>query len=235
MGGVSKKEAEKVRMLGEQYERLQRAWSENAMLFHDMGNHLQTIFHLAQAGENEEICRYISRISKPVEQLGSIYFTGVGVVDAVLNAKKQLAEERGYEMDVNAQLPANTGISEDDFCTVLTNLLDNAIESMDREKAGRAAMEKGEQGMGEFERAYPPIEVSLRHIHHFLVVRVTNPCTEERPQGRGFFATSKRDRSRHGWGVKSVQKAVRKYNGSLTLEVKDGKFAVSALLFFGDK
>ena len=102
MGGVSKKEAEKVRMLGEQYERLQRAWSENAMLFHDMGNHLQTIFHLAQAGENEEICRYISRISKPVEQLGSIYFTGVGVVDAVLNAKKQLAEERGYEMDVNA-------------------------------------------------------------------------------------------------------------------------------------
>ncbi len=75
----------------------------------------------------------------------------------------------------------------------------------------------------------------LRHIHHFLVVRVTNPCTEERPQGRGFFATSKRDRSRHGWGLKSVQKAVRKYNGSLTLEVKDGKFAVSALLFFGDK
>ena len=72
MGGVSKKEAEKVRMLGEQYERLQRAWSENAMLFHDMGNHLQTIYHLAPAGENVEICRYISRISKPVEQLGRI-------------------------------------------------------------------------------------------------------------------------------------------------------------------
>lgn len=235
--GVSKKEAEKVRMLSRQYEQLQRAWSENAMLFHDMGNHLQTIFHLAQAGKNEEICRYISRISKPVEQLSGIYFTGVGIVDAVLNAKRQLAEERGYEMDINAQLPANTGISEDDFCTVLTNLLDNAIESMDRERAGLApaGKEGRETGRTGAEASLSPIEVSLRHIHHFLVIRVTNPCTKQKAGGRGLFTTSKRDAARHGWGLRSVQKTVRKYNGSLTLEVKEGKFAASALLFFEDE
>lgn len=134
-GRVLKKEAEKMKMLSRQYERLWQAWSGNAMLFHDMENHLQTIYHLAKAGENEEICRYIAHISKPVEQLNGILWTGVGIVDAVLNAKKQLAEEKGYEMDINTQLPANTGIAEDDFCTVLTNLLDNAIESMDREKS----------------------------------------------------------------------------------------------------
>ena len=45
---VPKKEEEKIRMLSLQYERLQQAWSENAMLFHDMENHLQTIYHLAE-------------------------------------------------------------------------------------------------------------------------------------------------------------------------------------------
>ena len=96
------REAEKAKMLSRQYEWLWRAWSENAMLFHDMENHLQTIYHLAETGKNEEICRYIARISKPVEQFTGVLWTGVGIVDAVLNAKKQLAKEKGFEMDIHA-------------------------------------------------------------------------------------------------------------------------------------
>lgn len=38
-------------------------------------------------------------------------------------------------MDINAQLPVNTGIAVDDFCTILANLIDNAIESVVRERS----------------------------------------------------------------------------------------------------
>ena len=127
-------------------------------------------------------------------------------------------------MDINAQLPANTGIADDDLCTVLTNLLDNAIESMDREKDRLA--HGGEQ------QKLPPIQVSLRHIHHFLVIHVSNPCTEEKAGRKGLSATVKRDRLRHGWGLKSVQKTLLKYNGSLSLEVTKGRFVASAIMFF---
>ncbi len=58
-----------------------------------------------------------------------------------IDAKKQLAEERGYERMWNAHC-CQHGIIDDDFCTVLQNLLDNAIESMDREKAGRLQWRK---------------------------------------------------------------------------------------------
>lgn len=230
-----KKEAEKMTMLSRQYERLWRAWSENAMLFHDMENHLQTIYHLAKRGDNEEICQYISRISKPTEQLTGILWTGVGIVDAVLNAKKQLAGEKGYEIDINAQLPANTGIAEDDFCTVLTNLLDNAIESMDREKERMrdAGDCPGEGTLAEMRLL--PIEVSLRHIHHFLVIRVSNPCGGKQSGRHGFLSTTKKDRQLHGWGLKSVRRTVRKYNGSLSLEVEEGRFVASAIMFFASQ
>ena len=213
------KEAEKVKMLGSQYRLLLQAWSENAMLFHDMENHLQTIYHLAGEGKCEEIRRYISHISKPVEQLSEVLWTGVGIVDAVLKAKKQLATEKGYAMDINAQLPANTGIAEDDLCTVLTNLLDNAIESMDREK---------ENLPGDT----PVIRITLRSIHHFLVINVSNPCIGHSPIGPRLFLTSKKDNIHHGWGLKSVRKTVHKYNGSLSLEMTDGRFTATAMMFY---
>lgn len=229
---VLKKEAEKAEMLSRQYGRLWQAWSENAMLFHDMDNHLQTIYHLAQKGNNEEICRYISHISKPTTQLAGILWTGIGIVDAVLGVKKQLAEEKGYVMDINAQLPANTGIAEDDFCTVLANLLDNAIESMDREwskmeKAGEDSCQNMPYG-----NALSPIEVSIRHIHHFVVIRVSNPCSEKKTGRHRFFSTTKKDRLRHGWGLKSVRQTVEKYNGSLSLEVEEERFVALAMMFF---
>lgn len=229
---ILKQEAEKVKMLSGQYELLLQAWSENAMLFHDMGNHLQTIYHLACERKNEEIRQYISRISEPVDRLSGILWTGVGIVDAVLNAKKQLAMEKGYIMDINAQLPANTGIGEDDFCTVLTNLLDNAIESMDREKEAL----RGKNTFVDKEllpnKNSAAIQVSLRSIHHFLVIRISNPCGKQTTKNQRLFPTSKKDRLHHGWGLKSVRQTVQKYDGSLSLEVMDGQFVATAMMFF---
>ena len=122
-------------------------------------------------------------------------------------------------MDINAQLPANTGIAEDDLCTVLTNLLDNAIESMDREK---------ENLPGDT----PVIRITLRSIHHFLVINVSNPCIGHSPIGPRLFLTSKKDNIHHGWGLKSVRKTVHKYNGSLSLEMTDGRFTATAMMFY---
>lgn len=242
---TSKRQEEKIRMLSSQYDRLQRAWSENAMLFHDMDNHLQTICHLAENGSNEEIRRYISRISRPVEPPAGILHTGVGIVDAVLNAKKRQAQEKGCRMDINAQLPANTGIDEDDFCTILTSLLDNAMESMDRERAHRGRVRGGgpsgersggERGSGtapaEGER--PVISVSLRRIQHFLVICVSHPCAETPARGWNLLATSGQDRLRHRRRLKRVRRAVEKYKGSLSLAQEDGRFVAAAMLFFPD-
>ncbi|MDE6999552.1 MAG: GHKL domain-containing protein [Lachnospiraceae bacterium] len=217
-----KRETQKVRMLGEQYELLQRTWSEHAMLFHDMDNHLQTIYHLAGEGRCQEIREYIARISMPIEQLSGMLWTGVGIVDAVLNDKRRLAQERGCSLDINAQLPVNTGIAGDDFCTILTNLIDNAIESVVREQTVP-------------EREAPAtIGVAVRQIHHFVMIRITNPCGREPERRRGLFCTAKADRLHHGWGLKRVQQTVQRYNGSFSCELRSGKFVATAMLCMCD-
>lgn len=216
-----KRETQKVKMLGEQYEQLQRTWSEHAMLFHDMDNHLQVIYYLAGEGKCQEIQEYITRISKPFEQLSGILWTGVGIVDAVLNDKKRLAQEMGCTLDINVQLPANTGIAGDDFCTILTNLIDNAIESVGREQAVLA----GEA---------VTIDVAIRQIHHFVMIRITNPCGREPERKRGLFFTAKQDRMLHGWGLKRVRQVVQRYNGSFDCEVRSGSFVATAMLCICD-
>ncbi len=70
---VVEKEAEKVRMLGEQYERLQSSVVRNAMLFSRYGNHLQTHFSSAQAGENEKSAVKCSRIASLWSSLQHIF------------------------------------------------------------------------------------------------------------------------------------------------------------------
>lgn len=110
-----KEAEEKNRLLHRQYEILQKNYAANAQLFHDMNHHLQVIYHLAEKGESEKIRAYIAHAARPVQELSGCVWTGVDIVDAIINQKKQLAEEKGYTMDINAQLPYNTGIASDEF------------------------------------------------------------------------------------------------------------------------
>lgn len=211
------RETAKNEILNQQYEMLQKAYSDNAMLFHDINNHLQTIYSLAEKKDHAAIQQYITRISAPTEQLSGILWTGVGIVDAILNAKKELALKKGYQMDINAQLPSNTGITSDDFCTILGNLIDNAIESLDRQHIPDTAA---------------TIHVTLRRINHFLIFQISNPCSQLPRRKLDFFLSAKRDFLKHGWGLKSVKRSVIKYNGTFSYGIEGDRFVATAMLFF---
>lgn len=210
---------EKNMFLSQQYALLQQNYTANAALFHDMDHHLQVIYHMAGKEDCSGIRSYIMRISRPVRDLEGCIWTGVDVVDAILNQKQHLAQEKGYSLDINAQLPFNTGIATDDFCSILCNLLDNAIEAMDTAKE---------------QLSDTALTLTLRRINHFVLIQVRNPCPVPPPEKRGFFPTRKKN-GLHGWGLKNVQRAAARYDGTLHCEVQDGCFTASAMLFFPEE
>ena len=131
---------------------------------------------------------------------------------AILDAKKQ-----GIEIDVNAEFPKDCNITSDDLCVVLFNLLDNAMEAC--QKFMRQT------------KTPPRVQVTLRRIHQFLIIKIQNPCVLPRKLF-GIFPTTKADAGHHGIGLRNVREKVEKYNGSLEFEVEGGMFTVTALLFF---
>lgn len=207
----------KNQVLEENYHLLTDLYQKNEHLYHDMNHHLQMIFHLAKKNGTPEIAEYVNSISTPINELSDMTWSGVDIVDAILNHTVLDAKRKGIEIDVNAEFPKDCNITSDDLCVILFNLLDNAMEACQR------FMRKT--------KTPPRIEVTLRRIHQFLIIKIQNPCVPPRKLF-GIFPTTKADARHHGIGLHNVREKVEKYNGSLELDVKDDIFTVTAMLFF---
>lgn len=207
----------KNQVLEENYHLLTDLYQKNEHLYHDMNHHLQMIYHLAKKNEAPEIAEYVNSISAPIDELSDTTWSGVDIVDAILNHTVLEAQRQGIEIDVNAEFPKDCSITSDDLCVILFNLLDNAMEACLRFMRQT--------------KTPPRIEVTLRRIHQFLIIKIQNPCIPPRKLF-GIFPTTKADARHHGIGLRNVREKVEKYNGSLEIDVEDDMFTITALLFF---
>lgn len=207
----------KNQVLEENYHLLTQLYQKNEHLYHDMNHHLQMIYHLAKNKDIPEITEYVNSISTPINELSDIIWSGVDMVDAILNHTVFEVRKQGIQINVNVEFPPNSTITSDDLCVILFNLLDNAVE------ASLRYMRRTENR--------PVIDVTIRRIHQFLIIKIQNPCLPPKKLF-GLFSTTKSDARHHGIGLCNVKEKVEKYNGSLEFEVKDDLFVVTALLFF---
>ena len=97
---------------------------------------------------------------------------------------------------------------------VIQNLLDNAIEASEKLKIPGN------------------ISLTIRRINHFLLIKVSNACEENKESFAHFPSTTKKNREFHGWGLPSVKDAVEKYNGTLKCINEEKQFIVKIMLFF---
>lgn len=209
----------KNQVLEENYHLLTDLYQKNERLYHDMNHHLQMIYHLAKKNEIPEIAEYVNSVSAPINELSDMTWSGVDIVDAILNHTVLDAKKQGIEIDVNAEFPKDCNITSDDLCVILFNLLDNAMEACLRYMHQTKNL--------------PRIEVTIRRIHQFLIIKIQNPCIPPR-RLFGIFPTTKADARHHGIGLRNVREKVEKYNGSLEIEAEDDVFTATALLFFNN-
>ena len=202
-------------LLRENYQMVSDLYESNARLYHDLNNHLDILYQMIAAQRLDEARTYISQISEPMKELMLKSFTGNDIIDVLLSSKKQKAEQLGIKVSMDVEFPSNTGIRTNDVCTILGNLMDNAID-------GSKATENAE------------VRLKICRIHRFLVIRVYNtissrPLIDERT---GRLVTDKEDKTKHGWGMQSVKAALEKYNGTMQYQFSETEFKITVMLFF---
>lgn len=200
-------------LLEEKYQSMNEIYTSNATLYHDLNNHLNVLYQLLEAGNQEEAKAYIKDISKPIMKLSKTIWTGVDVVDVIINSKLEQMEVLGIQSNVQVEFPKNTNILARDICTILSNLLDNAIEAT------------------QFVEEPDVIELTIRRVNYMLLIKVSNSCVQDR-EFVEYPKTTKENKKMHGWGIPSVKETVEKYNGTLKLTKDNGRFTASALLCF---
>ena len=216
----AKLDLEKVRnsLLEENYQNVSGIYSRNAKLYHDINNHLNTLYQLLDTGEYEDAKDYIEKISEPVKALSKTSWSGINIVDVIINSKIEKMDQKGITYEINVEFPSNSNIESSDICTILANLLDNAIEVTEK-----------------LVQTNVPIIITIRRIQQFLMIQIENPCVMVVDDTTNLPPTTKENQEIHGWGLPSVISAVEKYNGTFNYSSANGMFTATAMLFFEEK
>lgn len=197
-----------LKQLDEQHENYERMLSSDRQLRefrHDYKNHMLVVTALLNAGKNDEASEYLETIKITSGVHKRQISTGNFVADAMLNNKNALAEELGIKMSFVGTIPEK-GIASSDLCTILGNLVDNAIENTKRFS--------GEK--------YIRIEANAREL--FFVLSIVNPVNERVIIKNNRIKTTKSDSKNHGIGLKNVGRIAEKYGGKFRLSCDDREF-----------
>lgn len=105
---------------------------------HDYLNHIQVIYGLLELEEFEEAKNYMEPVYKDILKLSKALRTAHPAVNALLQAKMQMAEK--YEVDVYLEVKTDLSkinIEPWELCKVLANIIDNAIRALTEKEKNR--------------------------------------------------------------------------------------------------
>ncbi|MDT8717724.1 Spo0B domain-containing protein [Clostridium sp. 19966] len=95
---------------------------------HDYLNHIQVIYSLMELEEFEEAKKYIEPVYKDIVKVSKALKTSEPAVNALLQAKLQVAEKNNIDMELEIKSDLkNLAMEPWEFCRVLGNIIDNAI------------------------------------------------------------------------------------------------------------
>ncbi|MFR1024291.1 MAG: ATP-binding protein [Roseburia intestinalis] len=157
----------------------------------------------------QDMERYQEQI-QDIRLAEEIIYSANPVVNAILKVKSVKAKEKEIPMQVTTLLPQRVSVDIGDMGVLYGNLLDNAIE---------AAM---------------AVEQEKRYVHvesKFQEGRLLLSIKNSKPSGTSSYQqTSKKDKIKHGRGIRSVRKVAEKYGGELLLKDQGEHFEAVLLL-----
>ena len=212
---IARLKQEQAEIVERDYQALRRTYEGNAKLYHDLHNHIEAIYQCLLQGDTEEAARYCEDLRTPVREISQTVWTGDKALDYLISSKLALAEQEHIKTKVNIEYRNNTNIRSVELTPILGNLLDNALEAAQAAPDGLRFL-----------------NLTIRRINAMLIIKVENGYGHDLKREDGKLLTTKSNRAFHGWGLKSVQTAADRYDGTLSTDDKDGIFQSVVTLSF---
>lgn len=206
---ISREEIER-----KKYKEQEMMIEKNKELIHDVKNHFLLIKKYEEEKEYEKLHNYIEDIIGEFIESNSNIYTGNRTLDFILDQKRLIAEQEEIQFILKVTMIGKLPFKEQEICSMFGNLIDNAIEASKKLKI-------------EEKKIYITIEKKKQMIY----IEIKNEVEEEPIKRNNKFITLKEDKNLHGYGLKSVQRIVEKYDGIITYETADKMFT-TAISFF---
>lgn len=179
---------------------------------HELRNNYFYINSLVKDGKYRELEKYLDENVHYRFSTMEEFHTGHSLLDMLLTQKVAEAREKGIHVMTNILLPSAFVIRDDnDMCSLLLNLLNNAIDA-------EAAEEEKD------------LQISITTIKTSLNIVIRNRCSTDVLRENRQLATTKQDKENHGIGLKIVRRIVKKHDGIINFHMQDGYFTAEVML-----
>ena len=200
----------------DQYSMLQARIAENRRARHDFRQHLRVIQDCVKRGDLEDLKSYLAEYEKQFPSHSDHIYCNSYAVNAILAFYADKAENHNIRLDVKIQMSDTPVIPETEFCVLLGNLLENALDAC-------------QTGRPESKTSQPFIRVcAIQTGTSILSITVDNTSVFKPTWINEKLVSTKAAGS--GIGTESIRMIAEQYRGDARFEWKDGVFYASVML-----
>ena len=193
------------------YASLAKSNFELRQFRHDYNNMKIGISELIKEGKNKGALNMLDYCDNQLLSAISIckFDTGNNIVDALLTDKQEKAN--AYNTQLFFQGAISNKINPTDLCVIFGNALDNAIEACEKIKPSESKA----------------IQINCECNGGFMFLTITNPVCKDISIHNNTIHTSKEDKKNHGFGLLSIKRVTKKYEGKVNLSCINKEFTIS--------
>lgn len=162
----------------------------------------------------EKSKQYLEQMEQEIKIYEAQNKTGNKVLDAVLTSKSAACQSKRIELKCVIEGEGLFFMDDIDVSALFGNMLDNAIEAAEKLPEEQMRL----------------IRLCVVREKHFLRICTENYCTEQIQFKNGMPVTTKKDKRLHGFGMKSIQSTVKKYDGVIMTTLDQNWFVVKILV-----
>lgn len=179
--------------------------------YHDLKHQIEV---LRNEEDSEKRVAFLNQMEEDIKQYELQNKTGNHVLDTVLTSKSMYCNKHEIMLTCVVDGRLLEFMETMDICSIFGNALDNAAESV-------LKIPEKEKRM---------IHVTVSKQMNFLMICVENYYESSLEYEEGQLKTTKQDKRFHGYGIKSIQYIVNKYDGAVHIDTSDNWFSLKILI-----
>lgn len=196
------------------YSILQNQYEDSNILIHDIKRHLMSIKELSESNDNDGINQYIENLYGNYDIKYIKKYSSNNLVNAIINRYLSTFKKSKIDFFCDIRDIDFSIIADNDLTAILDNLLENAFEA-----SNKSADKK-------VELLIYPTNVN------YVTIKINNSCKDAPVMNNGKLITTKKKSSIHGYGIKSIKRIVKNYDGDISFEYDEleNNFCVKIVL-----
>lgn len=196
-------EKQKEEINTEYYSELEKQYNSSNILIHDIKRCLLNIKDLSYDNENQKIIEYIDSIYEGYEIKKLRQYSNNKLLNLIISRYDQMCYENNIIFNIDIRNVDFSRFNDCDLTGLFGNLLDNSLE------AAKNSLKK-----------QIDLVVDKRN-EKYIIIELVN-TSDNKPQKKGnVYISNKKNSNLHGFGLKSISRIIKRYDGYLNCEYND--------------